>query len=248
MKKTVITLLLVLSLFCTLLFTALGGSEPMLYVVDEADLLNDDEETALQVKLEDLSRRAECHVVVLTVDSIGSADPWEYAQSYFRMNGYGWGEEGSGILLLLSMEYRDWAVYTYGEAWERFDDSALDNLEETVIPYFTVGNYLGGFVAYADVVEDTMIYRFDLLINGVIAVVIGAVIAFIAVGSMKSQLKSVRPKRTATDYVRSGSFSLTRSLDIYLYRNVTRVRRSNESSSSSRGGSRSSGGGRSGKF
>ena len=54
MKKTVITLLLVLSLFCTLPFTALGGSEPMLYVVDEADLLNDDEEYKLYSRVSNI--------------------------------------------------------------------------------------------------------------------------------------------------------------------------------------------------
>lgn len=248
MKKIIIFLLCSLTLAFAVCTPVLGGSQPPLYVVDDADILNDDEETALQARLDDLSERAECHVVILTVDSIGSTDPWEYAKSYFRMNGYGWGEDDSGILLLLSMEERDWAVYTYGKAWDKFDDGALDTLEAEMLPFFGENNYFAGFNAYADVVEDTMIYHFDILFNLLVAAVVGFVIAIITVSVMKNQLKSVRPQRAASNYVRQGSFNLTKSYDIFLYRNITRVRRANESSSGSRGGSRSSGGGRSGKF
>jgi uncharacterized protein len=248
MRKILSVFVVVLALALTLSIFTLGASEPPLYVIDDADVLNDDEETALQARLDDLSKRAECHVIILTVEGIGDSDPWEYAKTYFRMNGYGWGEDDSGILLLLSMEERDWAVYTYGKAYDEFDGSALDTLENEMLPYFGENNYFAGFNAYADVVEDTLIYHFNFLFYLSIAAVIGIILAFITVSAMKSQLKSVRTGRTATDYVRSGSFNLTRSLDIYLYRNITRVRRSNESSSPSRGGSRSSGGGRSGKF
>jgi uncharacterized protein len=147
------------------------------------------------------------------------------------------------------MENRDYAVYTYGKAYDEFDDDALDELEDRILPHFVKDNYYDGFVAYARVCDDTLIYHFDVLTNLLIAAIIGAVIAFIILGTMKAKLKTVRTQRAASNYVRPGSFRLTKDLDIYLYRNITRVRRANESSSSSsRGGSRSSGGGRSGKF
>ena len=247
MKNIKLSVLLAVIFAILLSITVFAGSEPMPLVMDEADILTEDEEEKLQGRLEDISRRAKCHVVVLTVESVGSSDVWDYAKGYFHTCGYGWGEDKSGILVLLSMEGRDYAIYTYGKAWEEFDGDALDELEDEMLPHFGKNKYYKGFLAYADVCEDTLIYSFDIFTNLLIALVLGAVIAFIVLATMKAKLKTVRPQRAASNYVRHGSFNLTKHFDIYLYRNITRVRRANESSSSSRGGSRSSGGGRSGK-
>ena len=65
---------------------------------------------------------------------------------------------------------------------------------------------------------------------------------------MKRKLKSVRPQKTASNYVRTGSFMLTKDLDLYLYRTVTRTRRAETSSGSRSSGGGSRGGGRGGKF
>ena len=71
---------------------------------------------------------------------------------------------------------------------------------------------------------------------------------------LKSQMKTVRRKAAAGDYVEAGSFQLSRRQDIYLY--TTTVRRKIESNSGRSGGGSStfrsssggSFGGRSGKF
>lgn len=250
MKKLTIFTVFVLLVSVLLLVNCFGMSEPMPLVMDEANILLDTEASRLQSRLSELSERAECHVIVLTVEGVGSNDAWNYAKNYFNSCGYGWGDDRSGILLLLSMEYRDYAVYTYGKAYDKFDGSALDKLDDAMLPYFGENDFYNGFIAYADTVEDTLVYHFDVLKNLLIAAVVGVIVSFIALSVMKGKLKSVRPKNSASDYVRDGSFKLTRDSDIYLYRNISRTRRANNSSSSSssHGGSRSSGGGRSGKF
>lgn len=58
-----------------------------------------------------------------------------------------------------------------------------------------------------------------------ISIGIGLLIGLITVLVMRSQLKSVRPKNAAADYVVPGSFRLRHSRDIFLYRNVTRTAR-----------------------
>ena len=58
-----------------------------------------------------------------------------------------------------------------------------------------------------------------------ICLAIGFVIALIVCGILWSQLKSVRFKNSASDYVRRDSLVLTLSRDIFLYRNVTRTPR-----------------------
>lgn len=55
-----------------------------------------------------------------------------------------------------------------------------------------------------------------------VCLVIGIVAAFIVTGVMKAQLKTVRWQNQAGSYVVAGSFSLTQSSDLYLYRNVSR--------------------------
>ena len=85
--------------------------------------------------------------------------------------------------------------------------------------------------------------------NIVIALIVGAVVGLIVVSTMKSKLKTVRPRREAHEYTRPGSMNVTVSRDLYLYRTVTRRPKPKDSGSSggrSGGGSRS--GGRGGSF
>lgn len=55
-----------------------------------------------------------------------------------------------------------------------------------------------------------------------VCIAIGILAAIIVTGVMKAQLKSVRPQNAAGCYVVDGSFHLTHSQDLYLYKNVTR--------------------------
>ena len=80
---------------------------------------------------------------------------------------------------------------------------------------------------------------------------IGFVIAFIATAIMRSKLKSVRSKSGATDYIKQGSFRVTRANDFFLYRTVSRRARPKDTGSggssthrSSSGRSHGGGGGR----
>lgn len=56
-----------------------------------------------------------------------------------------------------------------------------------------------------------------------ICVGIGIAIGLVTVLVLRSQLRSVRPKNAAADYVVKGSFQLRGSRDIFLYRHVHRT-------------------------
>lgn len=60
-----------------------------------------------------------------------------------------------------------------------------------------------------------------IIISLVIGIVIGLIVAF----ALKAQLKSVRKRYTAHEYVRAGSVNIRRVGDFYLYRNVVRTKR-----------------------
>ena len=252
MKK--ITLLTVFTLILALIIplSVSAGSQPVRHVVDDADVLSVGEESTLQAKLEKLSSKLKCHIIVVAINDLGYLSSYSYADSYYHNNGYGYGKDKSGVLLLISLEdgsygNREYYIYTYGEAEDKLGDSELTDIEDAMLPHLRESKYYDGFVAFADACRDEL--SFDIVTNLIIAVAIGAIIAFVILAGMKKQLKSVRPQRNAANYVRQGSFMLTKDLDLYLYRNITRTRRQNNNSSSrggSGGGSR--GGGRGGRF
>ncbi len=247
MKKSLIitALAVILSLLMPIISFA-SPDMPTYPVVDEADVLSDYEENCLSNKLIALFKEHRMHFVVVTINDLGTQTPYSYADSYYHNNGLGYGKDKSGILLLFAMSTRDYYIYTYGEAEDKFGDSELDELEEAMLPHFGDNEFYDGFMAYADACDKAL--SFDILGSLLIAVVIGAVISLIVVFSMKSKLKSVRPQKTASNYVRSGSFMLTKDLDLYLYRTITRTKRADTNSGSRSSGGGSRGGGRGGKF
>lgn len=55
-----------------------------------------------------------------------------------------------------------------------------------------------------------------------VCIIAGVLVAFAVTGAMKNQLRSVHRQNTAGSYVVEGSFRLSHSRDLYLYKNVIR--------------------------
>lgn len=238
-------------------------------LVDDADLLSDTEEAQLLSLLDEISQRQNCDVAIVTVDSLDGKSATEYADDFYDYNGYGMGDRDDGILLLVSMEYRDWAISTYGFGITAFTDSGQSYITSQFLPDLSDGNYYNAFEKFASLCDSFITqarngspYDYGrhpkepvnpLWIPG--ALLIGAVVAFIVLLIMKSGHKSVRTQRAAAEYICRDSFHVTESNDIYLYEHTTRAAIPQATHSSSGGGSSthssSSGrshGGSSGKF
>lgn len=253
--KRILTLILSLLLIVCLAGNAFAtddgavltvGATDAAYVVDNADLLTDSEEAELTRLAEEISQRQHCDVVILTENAIGGSTAESYADDYFDYNGYGYGADRSGILLLLSMEYRDFAISTKGDAIQAFTDDGLNYLWSKCKPGISDGKYADGFRSYLKM-ADTMLSSYNgtlsdkeqeafqkdfnkfLGIKGrpsvvkttVIALIVGFLLAFLFSGSLKSQLKSVRMKYNASNYRRPDSMHLNLNRDVYLYANTT---------------------------
>lgn len=251
MKKSVLMLLLVL--MCAACAVNVFAAEPVDYVVDNAELLTNYEEAELTAELETLSREYQVDVAVVTMESIGYEDPDDFAESYFLSNGYGQGEYDDGILLLISMQYRDWAIYTSGVGYDAVSNSDASDIGELIASDLGSGDYADAFHTFAE----ECAYYLDIEENGepfpfvrilLVSLAIGIVAAFIVTAILKGQLHSVHSKASASDYLKPGSLNVTVSKDLFLYSKVDRRPKPKSSSSSS---SRSSGrrsGGSSGKF
>ena len=238
---------------------------------DEAGLLSDDEADSLLAQLDEISERQNCDVIVVTVASLDGKTAESYADDYFDFNGYGLGQDRDGILLLLSMEDRDWAISTHGFAITAFTDAGQNYMTDHFLSYISDGEYAQGFQKYAELCDQFLTqakegepYDTDNLPKGSVAfvwlpidIVIGCIIAFFRAQGKKKRLKTVRKKVSARDYIVQGSLKARTNREILLNRTVSSrdISSSDDSSSDSGGGSSthtsSSGethGGSSGKF
>ena len=118
-------------------------------VVDNADLLSDAEETELTTLVNDIATVCQIDVVLVTENQRQEADIQAEADMLFDSNGYGIGDKKNGVLFVLDMGNREWAISTHGDAIMLFSDYDLNSLGQTAAQnYFANGQYRDGFVTY----------------------------------------------------------------------------------------------------
>jgi len=118
MKKLVsLTLMLLLCLSLVIPCAALSGLPRL---VDDAGLLNQNEADSLLSQLDSISEKQQADIVVLTVTSLNGKSAEAYADDFYDQNGYGFGSDNSGVLLLLAMSEREYHISTTGQCagWE----------------------------------------------------------------------------------------------------------------------------------
>lgn len=239
--------LLVSVFLCSCLVLSASAQAPL--VVDNANLLTSSEEAILDASLEETGEELGIDVVVLTVDSLGGKTARAYADDYYDYNGYSY----SGILLLVSMSEREWYITTSGSAMSMVSDAEVNTIGNRVATKLGQGNYLDAFLLFSESVSTFAtggsVSSSRDPIGWLICIGIGIAVGLIVVLIMKGQLKSVRSQNTASGYQVSGSFGLTQSHELFLFRNVSRTRRAESSGGGShRGSSGRSHGGGGGRF
>lgn len=236
MREKLVTIFFALFLSMNFVLPVLAADDiPRL--VDEADLLSDEEETALMGQLDEISERQQVDLVVVTVNSLNGAGSMEFADDFFDYNGYGFGEERDGILFLISMEERDWYISTTGYGITAVTDAGREYMSEKFIDDLSTGEYAAAFTTFAGLCDDFITQArtgepydvdhlpkepFEFVISLVIALGVGFVISLIATGIMRSKLKTVHEQSKADNYIKKGSLKLTKEKDLFLYRHVER--------------------------
>ena len=212
-------------------------------VVDRADLLTFSEEAALRTNANDIELAHGCQVIIVTVDGLGGSSAQDYADRFFLNNGYGTGADRDGILLLVSMENRDYHISTHGFAIDAFTDNGLLYLEDGFLSDLSDGNYYDAFRAYQDRAEDMLSYydgsatpeereemekAYESFAHktpfagiSIGAAVLGFLGSLLPMSRLKKEVKTVHKQSNAGNYVRDNSLILNVSRDIYLYANVT---------------------------
>ena len=130
------------------------SSSAKAYLVDDAILLSSPQAQALEQKLGAISERYDCDVVVVTKTNISGSNVTGYADDFFDGNGYGRGSDNNGILFLITMEEREWAISTCGhDAITIFSDWRQEQITGKMMPFLKAGDYAGAFDAFAQSCE-----------------------------------------------------------------------------------------------
>lgn len=253
-KKGIFTIFFVL-LLCIMPAVSAFAAGDMPRLVDEADLIPDGDEAELLGKLDEISERQQVDVVVLTVNSLEGMSPEEYADDFYDYNGYGFGDGRDGILFLISMGEREMCMSTTGYGITAFTDAGQDYIYDQIMTYIKDGDYTTAFTIFATQCDGFITqartgeaYDVDNLPQEpfsffgalIIAVGIGFIVSLIATGIMRLQLHSVYSQSAADSYMIKDSLKVTRSNDLFLYRQVERREKPKEEEqekTSSQGGS-----------
>jgi uncharacterized protein len=252
MKKIIILLLAVQLMLCACI--PVFAANDSILVKDEADLLSEYDQSILQQKALQITNDYQIEIIILTVPTTNGLSARSYADQYYSSNDCGYGDDRSGILLLIAMDTpvgRGWSVVTYAEGYDILSDDQSEELMEDVIPLLSDGQYSNAFHTYLDQLETRIIdYREltpdEVLFIIAIAILIGALAGLVTVLIMRAGMKTAVFQHGAKEYIVNGSYDLKNRQDIFLYSHVTKVRRSSDSSSGRSGSGRS--GGSSGRF
>lgn len=130
-------------------FPALTGR-----VVDQAQLLSPEAETALTAKLEALERDTSDQLVVVTVDSLQDREIEEYGYQLGRAWGIGQAEDDNGVLLIVAPEERKVRIEV-GYGLEPVLTDALSALiiHNEILPSFREGYFERGIQQGVDAID-----------------------------------------------------------------------------------------------
>ena len=243
MKRTFLILIALLTLCLAMAAPASAVSSD--YVIDGAGLLTNQERQELNGLAAEISSLYKCDVRIYIVDDMGTDDAYNYAKMVYRENQFGYGAEQSGILLVMSMKERDYALIAFGYGNTALTDHGRDViLEKHVLPLLKNNDYYNAFLTFLNKMEQFLgmaragtpfDYNTDEEYQAQKAasahsakiawnIIIPILVALIVCLVFRAQMKTARKQRAAANYIPEGGFVLTKSSDVYTHSTETRTK------------------------
>ena len=263
MKKLLLILLAVVMLAILLVSPALA--EELANVTDAAYLLTDEQLATLEEMAEEVSGKHGCGVYVVTVDDyreLEDTDVQTCAEDLYEYFDLGLGEEKNGILLMLSMEERDYALIAFGKkAHYSITDYGSQVLANEFLDNFRGGDWYGGFYDYINKADEMLtlaengtpvdnyaddgdgdwhseVSRADRIkMSVIIGLALGLIIAAITCGVFKRQMKNAAKAVSAERYIaKERGMVMNEHYDRFTHQTVHRERIVREHHSGGGGG------------
>lgn len=243
------------------------------HVYDEAGILTSEEVSRLEAQADEVEQERGFSVNIVTVDDykdISTASVFDATVAKYKELSLD-GDDGSGIVLLLSMSERDFSVVVNGDRGNyAFNREGRALLTEFFLDDFSDDEWYRGFSDYIDWCgiylsaadagrpfsdenppEDAAGLLFDIAVGIGLALLAAVLLTALIMAGLMRRMKSVEPASCASAYV-SGQLQLDERSDVFTHTTTIRERVVEKSSSGGGGSlsSSSSGGfsGTSGKF
>lgn len=265
-KKLLVSLLL-----CAVLCLALGAAAyaESSYVGDAAQLLTDEQRASLEERCESAALEYGCGIYIVTVENyLGYGNSVESAaETIYNYSSLGLGEGRNGIMLLLSMDDRDYDLAAHGDfANAAFTDYGKELLADSFLDDFAEDGWYQGFSDYVSEAVRYMGYAregspvdvygaqaqggYGIIIA--IIILVPCLIAFAVCMIFRAQMKTAKIQTGAADYIASKGVHMRIAQDLFTHRTQSvQVIPRNRGGGGGRGGTSVNSGGfshHSGKF
>jgi len=242
LKKIVHLLLLLVCLLPVFSENCLAASDSG-RVYDEAGLLSEGRINELEAQLREFRETYQIDLAVVTITDARGMGAFDYAENYYAENGFGAGENRDGGLLLIDMDNREAAIYTYGKLQQHVSDRKIQKITDAIAGKLAKGEYddatglfvpkITGYVKSATKIQPIEV-----------AAIFGIALLVFLAGVLIVRYRYRRHgKKEAYPFRERSTLKLTGQEDIFI--NTTRTRRRIETNSGSPG--RGGGGGSSGR-
>lgn len=229
------------------------------FVHDGAGLLSESEFDSLNTQIHEIenSHNGDIGIYIVTVHSMrdyGYSNIERFSEYWYKDNDLGIGSEQNGILLILSMEERDYDIAAYGSnAHRAFTDYGKRKLADAALNYFGNNDWYYGFSAYLNKVdvfltkaeEGTPVdvnsaskknpYE-DLYASILIALICSTAVGLIVVFVFKNNMNNIRIATQASDYVKYNKIKITEKQDLFSHNTVVAIPINTSDDKNNRGG------------
>ena len=227
MKKKVTISLCVAVLLCALLPFGSVFAASSQRVYDQAGLFTTEEVTELEKSVAEHRESTNLDIVIVTTDDTMGKTSRDYADDFYDYNGFGVGDDNSGVLLLIDMDNRMAYMSTTGKAIQIFTDDTIQAITDRVASCLGDGNYAEGVRVFLNEVEDCV--NPNILGMILVCLVIGIVGGAIAVASVWYKYTHGH-KVDQYELSENSSIQLAGREDVFLRRYVTSRNISNNNS------------------
>lgn len=140
---------------CFFLLPLFAWAEPLgqgsQRVFDNARLMSKSEIDKLEGTIALLKKQYPMDFVILTSNDVQAGRSQAFADDFYDSNGFGMGDDASGILLLIDISNRECTVSSSGQMIRYVTDSRLNTLLDSVASHLSGGKYADA--AYAALVQ-----------------------------------------------------------------------------------------------
>ena len=135
------------ALLCAVLMLAVPAGQCFAleggHIYDYADIIDDAAEEALEKDIAAVIDTIGMDVVVLTADDTDGQESLAYADDFYDYNGFGMGDDFSGILFFIDMDNRVPTISTSGTMIDYITDARLEEMLDAVWYDLSDGDFAG---------------------------------------------------------------------------------------------------------